>query len=41
MIRKVLLVAVLALFGPGSTVQLMTAQIICLVYLCAVLNYAP
>ena len=41
MIRKFLLVAGLALFEPGSTVQLMLAQLVCLAYLAAVLNLAP
>ena len=41
MIRKFLLVAGLALFQPGSTTQLMLAQLICLGFLCAVLMLAP
>ena len=41
MIRKFLLVAGLALFEPGSTVQLLLAQVVCLIYLAAVLNFAP
>ena len=41
LIRKFLLVAGLALFEPGSTVQLMLAQLVCLAYLAAVLNLAP
>ena len=41
MIRKFLLVAGLALFQPGSTTQLMLAQLICLGFLCAMLMLAP
>ena len=41
MIRKFILVAGLAIFEPGSTTQLMLAQLVCLCFLGAVLNLAP
>ena len=41
MLRKVVLVAGLAILEPGSTTQLMLAQLVCLIFLALVLNLAP
>ena len=41
MLRKFLLVAGLAVLEPGSTTQLMLAQLVCLGFLTLVLNWAP
>ena len=41
MLRKFLLVAGLAMFEQGSPVQLMLAQLVCLIFLSLVLNTAP
>ena len=41
MIRKFILVAGLSFFEQGTTVQLMLAQLVCLIFLVMVLNLAP
>ena len=41
MLRKFILVAAMALVQPGSTTQLMIAQLVCLIYVVFVLNLAP
>ena len=39
--RKFILVSAMALVSPGSTVQLMTAQLVCFGYVVLVVNKAP
>ena len=41
MLRKFILVAAMALVEPGSTLQLVVAQLVCFVYVVVVLNWAP
>ena len=41
MLRKFVLVAAMALVDPGSTVQLMSAQLICFGYVLALVNMSP
>ena len=41
MLRKFILVAAMALFEPGSTVQLMVAQLICFGYVLTVVIFKP
>ena len=41
MLRKFLLVAFMALVEPGTTVQLMAAQLICFSYVVALVNTSP
>ena len=41
MIRKFILVAGLSFFEQGTTVQLMLAQLVCLIFLSLVLNLSP
>ena len=41
MLRKFFLVAAMALVEPGSTVQLMSAQLICFSYVLALVYISP
>ena len=41
MLRKFILVAFMALVDPGSTVQLMSAQLVCFGYVLLIIGFSP